>query len=162
MGAGKTTIGRHIAEILGRTFIDIDQEIERRTGASISWIFEKESESGFRLRESVVLKELSEQKALVIATGGGAIMKAENRQLLQKQGIVIYLYTPVEIQLQRTSKDRNRPLLQVEDPKTRLTELLQVRDPFYREVADFIVETKQGDARDLAQQILKKIGVVDI
>ena len=157
MGAGKTTVGRHLAELLGREFIDSDHEIERKTGATIPWIFEKEGESGFRARETNVLKDLTARSALVLATGGGAVTQSENRKLLKQRGIVVYLYTPVELQLQRTHRDKNRPLLQVENPEKKLRDLLTVRDPLYREVANFIVETNQGAARDLAQKILQLI-----
>lgn len=157
MGAGKTTVGRHLAELLGREFIDSDHEIERKTGATIPWIFEKEGESGFRARETNVLKDLTARSALVLATGGGAVTQSENRKFLKQRGIVIYLYTPVELQLQRTHRDKNRPLLQVENPEKKLRDLLTVRDPLYREVAHFIVETNQGAARDLAQKILQLI-----
>lgn len=159
MGAGKTTIGRHLAELLGRSFVDSDHEIERKTGASIPWIFEKEGEQGFRQRESLTLQELAQQSSLVIATGGGAVTQMANRQLLKRNGIVIYLYTPVEIQLQRTYRDKNRPLLQVENPEQRLRDLLTIRDPLYREVADYMIETNQGEARELATRILELIGV---
>ena len=157
MGAGKTTVGRHLAELLGREFLDSDHEIERRTGASIPWIFEKEGEPGFRSRETMVINELTKQHSLVLATGGGAVTQAPNREFLNKRGIVIYLYTPVEIQLQRTYRDKNRPLLQVENPEQKLKDLLAIRDPLYREVAHYIIETNQGAARDLAQRILNLI-----
>lgn len=157
MGAGKTTVGRHLAELLGREFLDSDHEIERRTGASIPWIFEKEGETGFRLREQNVIHDITLRKHLVVATGGGAVTQFINRKHLKQRGIVIYLYTPVELQLQRTYRDKNRPLLQVENPQQRLTDLLQARDPLYREVAHYIVETNQGAARELAQHILRII-----
>ena len=145
MGAGKTTVGRHLAELLGREFLDIP------------WIFEKEGELGFRSRETVVIDELTSRPNLVLATGGGAVTQAPNRAFLKQRGIVVYLYTPVEIQLQRTYRDKNRPLLQVENPEQKLTDLLSVRDPLYREVAHYIIETNQGAARDLAQRILNLI-----
>ena len=157
MGAGKTTVGRHLAELLGREFLDSDHEIERRTGATIPWIFEKEGERGFRLRETTVIDELTHQKNLVLATGGGAVTYASNRDFLKNRGIVIYLFTPVEIQLQRTYRDKNRPLLQVDNPEQKLKDLLAIRDPLYREVAHHIIETNQGAARDLAQRILNLI-----
>src|SRR5574343_1555565 len=157
MGAGKTTVGRHLAELLGREFIDSDHEIERKTGATIPWIFEKEGESGFRARETNVLNDLTARSALVLATGGGAVTQSENRKFLKQRGIVVYLYTPVELQLQRTHRDKNRPLLQVENPEQKLRDLLAIRDPLYREVAHYIIETNQGAARDLAQKILNTI-----
>ena len=157
MGAGKTTVGRHLADLLGREFLDSDHEIERKTGATIPWIFEKEGEQGFRSRESMVIDELTTKNNLVIATGGGAITQALNRGYLNQRGIVVYLYTPVEIQLQRTYRDKNRPLLQVANPEQKLRDLLKIRDPLYREVAHHIIETNQGAARDLAQRILQLI-----
>ena len=157
MGAGKTTVGRHLAELLRREFIDSDHEIERKTGASIPWIFEKEGEVGFRIRENMVLNELTTRQQLVVATGGGAVTQAKNREYLKHRGIVIYLYTPVELQLQRTYRDKNRPLLQVENPEQRLRDLLQIRDPLYRDVAHLIIETNQGAAKDLAHDILRMI-----
>ncbi|WP_349928483.1 shikimate kinase AroK [Acinetobacter sp. A1-4-2] len=157
MGAGKTTVGRHLAELLGREFLDSDQEIERKTGATIPWIFEKEGEKGFRNRETMVIDELTARPHLVVATGGGAVTQSPNREFLKQRGIVVYLYTPVEIQLQRTYRDKNRPLLQVENPEQKLRDLLAIRDPLYREIADYIIETNQGAARDLAQKILQMI-----
>ena len=157
MGAGKTTIGRHLAELLGRDFMDSDHEIEARTGANIPWIFEKEGELGFRLREKNVIADLTNKKNVVLATGGGAITQPENRQHLHNRGITIYLRTSVDIQLLRTHRDRNRPLLQVDNPEQKLKSLLAERDPLYREVAHFVVETHQGSARDLAQKILQLI-----
>lgn len=157
MGAGKTTIGRHLAELLGREFMDSDHEIEARTGANIPWIFEKEGELGFRLREKNVIADLTNKKNLVLATGGGAVTQPENRLHLHRRGITVYLLTSVDIQLMRTYRDKNRPLLQVEHPEQRLQSLLEERDPLYREVAHFVVETHQGSARDLAQKILQLI-----
>ncbi|MBV7619310.1 shikimate kinase, partial [Escherichia coli] len=113
-----------------------------------------EGEKGFRHRETVVIDELTSRPQLVLATGGGAITQAPNRDYLKQRGIVVYLYTPVEIQLQRTYRDKNRPLLQVENPEQKLKDLLAIRDPLYREVAHHIIETNQGAARDLAQRIL--------
>lgn len=157
MGAGKTTVGRHLAELLGREFLDSDHEIERKTGATIPWIFEKEGENGFRNRETMVINELTARSQLVLATGGGVVTQVANREFLKQRGIVVYLYTPVEIQLQRTYRDKNRPLLQVENPEQKLRDLLAIRDPLYREIAHYIIETNQGAARDLAQKILHMI-----
>lgn len=157
MGAGKTTVGRHLAELLNRNFVDSDHEIEARTGASIPWIFEKEGESGFRLREKIVIADLTRIKGIVLATGGGAVTQQQNRENLRQRGVVVYLYTPVEVQLIRTHRDRNRPLLQVDHPEQKLKDLLAQRDPLYREVAHFVIETNHGSARDLAQKILHLI-----
>lgn len=159
MGAGKTTVGRHLADLLGRPFMDSDHEIEARTGANIPWIFEKEGESGFRQREQQVIELLTRQSGIVLATGGGAVTRTENCEVLKKRGIVVYLYTPVEMQIARTSRDRNRPLLQVSDPAKKLKELLSLRDPLYRQVAHHIIPTSDGSARDLAQKIIQLIGL---
>lgn len=157
MGAGKTTVGRHLAEILGRDFVDSDYEIEAKTGASIPWIFEKEGEFGFRQREQLVIDELTQQKNIVLATGGGAVTQQRNRYVLHERGIVIYLFAPVEVQLQRTHRDKNRPLLQVDNPEQRLQALLELRDPLYKEVAHYTVDTHSGAARDLAYKILSQV-----
>ncbi|MDE2420823.1 MAG: shikimate kinase AroK [Gammaproteobacteria bacterium] len=154
MGAGKTTVGRHLADLLGRSFIDSDHEIERRTGATIPWIFEKEGEAGFRLREEAVLAELTAMHNIVLATGGGAVTQEQNCTHLRNRGTVIYLYTPVAMQVARTSRDRNRPLLQTSNPEARLKELLAIRDPLYRSVAHHVVMTLDGSARELAQKII--------
>ena len=157
MGAGKTTVGRHLADLLGRTFIDADHEIERRTGATIPWIFEKEGEAGFRLREEAVIAELTAMDNIVLATGGGAVTREQSRLYLRQRGTVIYLYTPVAMQVARTSRDRNRPLLQTSNPEARLRELLTIRDPLYRSIAHHVVMTLDGSARELAQKIIQII-----
>jgi shikimate kinase len=162
MGAGKTTVGRHLADLLGRSFIDSDHEIERRTGATIPWIFEKEGEAGFRLREESVLSELTAMSNIVLATGGGAITQAQSRAYLRDRGTVIYLYTPVAMQVARTSRDRNRPLLQSGNPEAKLRELLAIRDPLYRSIAHHVVMTLDGSARELAQKIIHIIQANEI
>ena len=133
MGAGKTTIGRHLAEILSWPFVDSDHEIELRTGASIPWIFDVEGEEGFRKREEQMIAELTNRRHIVLATGGGAVLRQINRQNLHQRGVVVYLETPVSMQLERTAHDKNRPLLQTADPQTKLTELLKIRDGVYRD-----------------------------
>ncbi|MEZ7984511.1 MAG: shikimate kinase, partial [Pseudomonadales bacterium] len=135
MGAGKTTIGRHLATELSLPFIDTDHEIEERCGADIPWIFDVEGEEGFRLREHKVLHDICESSPAVIATGGGIIMRGDNRALLREHGVAVYLHATVNQQLSRTGKDRSRPLLNKGDPKTILTDLMTMRDPLYREVA---------------------------
>lgn len=162
MGAGKTTVGRHLADLLGRAFIDSDHEIERRTGATIPWIFEKEGEEGFRAREEAVLAELTVMDNIVLATGGGAVTREQSRNYLRERGTVIYLYTPVAMQVARTSRDRNRPLLQTSNPEARLRELLAIRDPLYRSVAHHVVQTLDGSARELAQKIIHLIHANEI
>lgn len=141
MGAGKTTIGRLLAKHLGKTFYDADHEIERRTGVNIPLIFEVEGESGFRKREMAVVEELSEMQNIVLATGGGAVLMRENRENLKKNGTVIYLRANVQELWLRTRNDKNRPLLQNADPRTKLEQLFAERDPLYREVATIVMDT---------------------
>ncbi|CAH0991878.1 Shikimate kinase 1 [Sinobacterium norvegicum] len=153
MGAGKTTIGRLLAQELNLPFKDSDREIEERTGADIPWIFDVEGEEGFRNRETSALEALSQQSDMVLATGGGIVMRAENRTLLAARGIVVYLATSVEQQVLRTSKDRKRPLLQNEDPAAVLQKLLDIRDPLYRDIADYVVETDNRNPKAVAIDI---------
>ena len=157
MGAGKTTIGRQIANELSLEFFDSDHEIERRTGVTITHIFDIEGESGFRKRETAALNELTEKKGIVLATGGGAILKTENRQFLMSRGTTIYLYADINTLFERTSKDRNRPLLQTENPKEKLEELFNIRDPLYRETADIIIDTGKDSVRLALKEILEKL-----
>ena len=157
MGAGKSTIGRQLARCLKLKFVDSDREIELRTGVDIPLIFELEGESGFRKRERKVIDELTTKPGIMLATGGGAVMDKLNRQHLAARGRVIYLHTSVEQQLQRTAHDRNRPLLQTANPKQKLQELMAVRDPLYREIADWVIETDGCRVPDVVQQIIHKI-----
>lgn len=153
MGAGKSTIGRLLSGELNLPFYDSDREIEERSGADIAWIFDVEGEEGFRKREMKIIDELTQLPQLVMATGGGVIMRKENRDNLAARGTVVYLETEVERQYERTRRDRKRPLLQLEDPKQKLTELYQVRDPLYREIADLIVTTNRGNPRGVIREI---------
>lgn len=157
MGAGKSTIGRLLAKELRLPFRDSDKEIEQRTGASIPLIFDVEGEQGFREREHAVIKDLCEMRGLVMATGGGAVLRPDNRQLLRAGGRVIYLCTSVEQQLDRTSRDRNRPLLQKPNPSEILANLMAVRDPLYREVADIIVQTDERPPRLVVVEIMGRL-----
>ena len=157
MGAGKSTIGRLLAKELRLPFKDSDKEIEQRTGADIPWIFDVEGEQGFREREQAVIAELSMQDGLVLATGGGAVMRPENRQALLAGGRVVYLHTSVEQQIDRTSRDRNRPLLRTANPSQVLRDLMAMRDPLYREVADIIIETDERPPRMVVQEILLRL-----
>ncbi len=157
MGAGKTTIGRQLAEALGMDFADSDQAIEARTGATIPWIFDVEGEAGFRKREKAMIDELTRRQNLVLATGGGAVLDPENRRHLQSRGTVIYLHADIDQLLERTRKDRNRPLLQTDDPRARLEALMAERDPLYREVADIILETGQRGVRHAVQTLLRRL-----
>jgi shikimate kinase len=161
MGAGKTTVGRELARRRGMRFVDCDQEIVARTGVSIPTIFEIEGEAGFRRRESQVLAELSLESDIVIATGGGIVLAPANRELLAQRGVVIYLDVPPPILWERTRHDRNRPLLQVENPRRRIEELHEQRDPLYREVADLVVEGGRGNPGAMVRQIEKALLSLD-
>ena len=157
MGAGKSTIGRQLARTLNLEFIDSDRNIEARTGVDIPLIFELEGEEGFRKREQEIIDHLTRRPGIVLATGGGAVLSNINRQHLSSRGQVIYLRTSVEQQLQRTARDRNRPLLQTENPEQTLQELMQIRDPLYREVADWTIETDGCRVHDVVQKIVRHI-----
>ena len=156
-GAGKTTIGRTLAKRLNLTFADSDKELMARTGVSIATIFEIEGETGFRVRESVTLAELVQRDGLVLATGGGTVLAPENRRLLKENGTVIYLRATLDALWQRTRRDINRPLLQTEDPRATLENLLQTRDPLYREVAHLIVDTGTQSVARLTTDILARL-----
>lgn len=157
MGAGKTTIGRLLAKELGYRFMDTDRIIEERCGANIPWIFDVEGEDGFRQRETAMLEELSSETATVLATGGGAVMRPENRPLLRKDSVIVYLRTSIEQQVERTRKDRNRPLLQSEDPEAVLRTLFALRDPIYTELADIIMYTDRKSPRLVVRQLANRI-----
>jgi shikimate kinase len=157
MGAGKSTIGKELAKELKLEFYDADQEIEARSGADIAWIFDVEGEAGFRKREAIVIDSLTQLSGIVLATGGGAILSSENRTRLAARGVVVYLYTTVEQQVQRTAKDKRRPLLQVDLPETKLMDLMQERDPLYREIADMVIETDGRTVRSVAREVIRII-----
>jgi shikimate kinase len=157
MGAGKSTIGRQLSKQLKMAFHDSDHEIEQRTGVDIPLIFELEGEAGFRRRETAVIDELTRLPDIILATGGGAILDPVNRQHLGSRGRVIYLHASVDQQLKRTGKDRNRPLLQTDDPRATLEELMAVRDPLYREIADLVVDTDGKRVRDVVRQIIQQL-----
>ncbi len=160
MGAGKSTVGRCLAGLLGKRFQDSDQEIEARTGASIALIFEIEGEAGFRRREVAVLEELTAGDNLVLATGGGAVLSEENRRRLRERGTVVYLHAPLETLLARTHRDKNRPLLQTADRRQTLKEILAVRDPLYREAAHLIVETDHRPPMMVAREIARRLAAL--
>lgn len=157
MGAGKSTIGRQLAKLLGMEFDDTDHEIRRRTGVDIPTVFDFEGEEGFRKREKVVLDELTQGSGLVLATGGGVVLDPDNRSILSTRGVVVYLHCTPEQQFRRTQKDRNRPLLQTADPLTRLRELMAERDPLYRQTADIVVSTEKRNAASVAREIKRRI-----
>lgn len=154
MGAGKSTIGRHLAQQLHMEFFDSDTEIEERTGADIAWVFDVEGEDGFRVREEGVINDLTEKHGIVLATGGGSIKSRESRNRLSARGIVVYLETTIEKQLARTQRDKKRPLLQTDEPREVLESLAAERNPLYEEVADFVVRTDDQSAKVVANQII--------
>lgn len=157
MGAGKTSVGRLLARRLGKTFHDCDHEIERATGVKVAVIFEIEGEAGFRSRETRALTELVRHRNIVLATGGGAVLSAENRRLLTENGVVVYLRaTPADL-WSRTRHDKNRPLLKTVDPLARLRELYDERDPLYRAIANIIVETGQQSVGSLAHRLEQQL-----
>jgi shikimate kinase len=157
MGAGKSAVGRHLARLLHLEFVDSDEEIETRTGVDIPFIFEKEGEEGFRKREIKVIDKLSQREGVVLATGGGAIVDLESRNRLGARGFVIYLHTSVNQQLERTQKGRERPLLNNGDREKILSDLMEQRDPLYREIADLIVETDGRRVQMVACEIEEAI-----
>jgi shikimate kinase len=157
MGAGKSTVGRQLAAALSLEFKDSDQEIQRRTGVDIPTIFEYEGEEGFRRRERQVIDALSQEDGVVLATGGGAVLLEDNRRDLTTRGVVIYLHCSPEQQYNRTSRDRNRPLLQTEDPLERLRELMDQRDPIYRQVADMVVSTEKRGTASVVKEIRRRL-----
>lgn len=157
MGVGKTTIGKVLADCLGLEFFDSDREIEACTGADIPWIFDVEGEAGFRVREKRMIDELSQRNNIVLATGGGAVLAEKNRKRLHKRGHVVYLRASINQQLERTSRDKNRPLLQTADPEKKIRELMKIRDPLYREVAHMIVDTNRRNARSISLDICRRL-----
>jgi len=164
MGSGKTSIGKHLAKMLGLDFYDCDHELERLTGASINLIFDLEGEAGFRLRENQMLKQLSAKTGVLIATGGGVICNEENRRVLRSRGFVVYLKTSVEKQLKRLSQDKNRPLLQSEDKTQRLLDLARARNPLYDATADLVFSNRSSSvyagAKALSMAILEQVDLL--
>ena len=160
MGVGKTTIGKALAKNLALEFLDSDQEIENRTGVSIMTIFDIEGDSGFRDREVKVILEVAKRRGIVLATGGGVVLRLENRRALRNSGLVVYLHATVEMQLERTRNSRNRPLLNSGNRRVVLAELMEEREPLYRQEADFVYEadsrSPQTAAREIATEIREK------
>lgn len=161
MGAGKTTIGRLLSGELGMEFVDSDKYIEERCGATIPWIFDMEGEAGFREREEQAIDQLTQRSCVVLATGGGVVMRDINREHLSARGVVVYLCTSVEQQIARTAKDKNRPLLQTANPAQVLRELFRKRDPLYREVADIVLQTDQRNPRWVVSELKKRIKALE-
>ena len=157
MGAGKSTLGRHLAQVLGRPFYDSDKVIEERTGADIPWIFDREGEAGFRQRESAVLADLASMDRIVIATGGGAVLAQDNRRIMSSTGTVIYLSSTLNELLRRTAKDRKRPLLQTESPRTVLKNIMRERGPLYEEVADIAIQTDGRGPRWVVTELARRL-----
>ncbi|MEE9552325.1 MAG: shikimate kinase AroK [Gammaproteobacteria bacterium] len=156
MGAGKSTIGRMLAKRLKWKFYDSDHEIERRTGVNIPLVFDIEGEQGFRKRENKIIDELTSHSGIILATGGGAVLNPKNREYLTERGFVIYLKSGIDQLLKRTAKDQKRPLLQTDDPAAKLQEILSEREPFYREVANLIIETDKHTVKSIVDDIFKQ------
>ena len=157
MGAGKSTVGRQLAKTLNMEFVDCDREIEDRTGVTIAVIFELEGEEGFRKRECAMIEQLTERDGIVLATGGGAVLGEENRSRLRTRGFAIYLNAPIELLLERTARDKHRPLLQTDDPRAKLTALAAEREPLYQQVADMVVKTDRRTARHVVKEIVRRL-----
>ena len=159
MAVGKSTVGRLLANALDVEFFDTDHVIEERAGAEIAWIFDVEGESGFRVRETRMIEQLTQNKNIVLATGGGAVILAENREWLKARGVVVYLRAPISEQVERTSRDKTRPLLQTPNPEQKIRELMEIRGPLYQEVADMVVDTYRRNPKTVSQEICKHLKV---
>ena len=157
MASGKTTIGRQLATLLQREFCDTDQLVEERAGADISWIFDREGEEGFRDREELAVDEATAMAGVVVATGGGVVLRDANRQRLRTRGTVVYLEASPELILERAGRSRNRPLLQADDVQRRIASLCEQREPLYRAVADVVVATDRLPARTIAANVARCI-----
>ena len=157
MGSGKTTVGKMVANALFLDFHDTDSTIEEKTGVTIDWVFDIEGEKGFRKRETLVLKDLVSLNSIVLATGGGIVIEDGNRELLSSRGTVFYLHTPLSVQIERTSKDKDRPLLKGNDPSKILADLQESRQSLYEEVADHIINTENKSGSEVANEIVKLV-----
>jgi shikimate kinase len=156
MGSGKSAVGRQLAAQLGLRFVDSDLEVQARTGVDIPYIFEREGEAGFRLREAEILDELTLREGIVLATGGGSVLDAGTRARLQDRGCVVYLRTSVDQQLARTRRSAQRPLLMNPDPRGTLERLAVLRAPLYEEVADLTVDTDGRKVKTVVEEILRR------
>lgn len=154
MGAGKTSVGRYLAKQLQKTFYDSDHEIEKKTGVSLTWIYDLEGMEGFRQREMKIIDELSSLSNIVLSTGGGCVETKEVREFLEKRGTVVYMEVSLQTQLSRLKRDKKRPLLQGDNPQEVLIKLWQEREPFYENIADFIVVTDNRSVQDVGDDIL--------
>ena len=157
MGSGKSTVGKIISNELFLNFFDTDEEIESRTGASIDWIFDLECEEGFRKRESEILNEMADRNSIVLSTGCGIILSEKYREILSSRGTVFYLSTPISVQVERTAKDKDRPLLKIGDPKEILSRLHIEREGLYETVSDFVVKTENKSSNDVASEIISLV-----
>lgn len=160
MGAGKTTVGRLLGELLRQDFFDSDAEIEKATGADIPWIFDVEGEAGFRKRERKMIDFLTSKENIVLATGGGSVTAEESRRMLRERGDVVYLRASIDQQIRRMSGDNLRPLLQVEEREAKIRQLFAIRDPFYKEVSDISIETNRRNARFVAKEIHRQLNKI--
>jgi shikimate kinase len=159
MGSGKTTIGRQLASRLNMQFFDSDREIEKRTGVDIALIFEIEGEEGFRQRETKMIKELAMLDGILLATGGGAVLSEENRNCLKSRGTIIYLKSSVEKLLERTAKNKKRPLLNTEDRSATVINMLETREPLYKEISDFIIQTDNNAIKQIINKICQQLNL---
>jgi shikimate kinase len=157
MGVGKSTIGKRLAAVTGKRFVDSDEEIERKTGVEIDLIFEIEGEPGFRRREARLIEELADLHDIVLATGGGAVLDPANRALLKKSGLIVYLSAPAVVLARRTARDRRRPLLRGGDRLQRIEQLLSERESFYREIADVIIDTAGHSVKESLDEICRRL-----
>ena len=157
MGSGKTSTGRMLAKEMGYVFLDTDEEVTKRTGVSIAYIFDVEGEEGFRKREYLALKECLNDNNKVLSTGGGIVLSKENRDLLQDRGTVVYLQTSIRFQVKRTASTNNRPLLQNKDPEETLEKLMLTRAPLYEEIADITIMTDNKSLQEMSKEIQRAI-----
>ena len=157
MGSGKTSTGKMLAKEMGYVFLDTDEEVTKRTGVSIAYIFDVEGEEGFRKRECLVLKECLNGNNTVVSTGGGIVLSKENRELLQVRGMVVYLQTSIRTQVKRTASTNNRPLLQNKDPEETLEKLMLTRAPLYEEIADITIMTDNKSLQEMSKEIQRAI-----